>query len=81
MADNGGGNYVQVPGGTTKTLAEAFGVSPYATGITMTNGVVTANVSGANYTLKFNPDDGVFDYIGANGQDNVFLNLKRHLRW
>ncbi len=76
MADNGGGNYVQVPGGTTKTLAEAFGVSPYATGITMTNGVVTANVSGANYTLKFNPDDGVFDYIGANGQDNVFLNLK-----
>lgn len=76
VADNGGGNYVQVPGGTTKTLAEAFGVSPYATGITMTNGVVTANVSGANYTLKFIPDDGVFDYIGANGQDNVFLNLK-----
>lgn len=76
VADNGGGNYVQVPGGTTKTLAEAFGVSPYATGITMTNGVVTANVSGANYTLKFNLDDGVFDYIGANGQDNVFLNLK-----
>lgn len=76
VADNGGGNYVQVPGGTTKTLSEAFGVSPYATGITMTNGVVTANVSGANYTLKFNPDDGVFDYIGANGQDNVFLNLK-----
>lgn len=76
VADNGGGNYVQVPGGTTKTLAEAFGVSPYATGITMTNGVVTANVSGANYTLKFNPVDGVFDYIGANGQDNVFLNLK-----
>lgn len=76
VADNGGGNYVQVSGGTTKTLAEAFGVSPYATGITMTNGVVTANVSGANYTLKFNPDDGVFDYIGANGQDNVFLNLK-----
>ena len=76
VADNGGGNYVQVPGGTTKTLAEAFGVSPYATGITMTNGVVTANVSGANYTLKFNPDDGVFDYIGATGQDNVFLNLK-----
>lgn len=76
VADNGGGNYVQVPGGTTKTLAEAFGVSPYATGITMTNGVVTANVSGANYTLKFKPDDGVFDYIGANGQDNVFLNLK-----
>mgnify|MGYP000843497483 FL=1 len=38
--------------------------------------MVTANVSGANYTLKFNPDDGVFDYIGANGQDNVFLNLK-----
>ena len=76
VADNGGGNYVQVPGGTTKTLAEAFGVSPYATGITMTNGVVTANVSGANYTLKFNTDDGVFDYIGANGQDNVFLNLK-----
>ena len=76
VADNGGGNYVQVPGGTTKTLAEAFGVSPYATGITMTNGVVTANVSGANYTLKFNPADGVFDYIGANGQDNVFLNLK-----
>lgn len=76
VADNGGGNYVQVPGGTTKTLAEVFGVSPYATGITMTNGVVTANVSGANYTLKFNPDDGVFDYIGANGQDNVFLNLK-----
>jgi len=76
VADNGGGNYVQVPGGTTKTLAEAFGVSPYATGITMTNGVVTANVSGANYTLKFNPGDGVFDYIGANGQDNVFLNLK-----
>lgn len=76
VADNGGGNYVQVPGGTTKTLAEAFGVSPYATGITMTNGVVTANVSSANYTLKFNPDDGVFDYIGANGQDNVFLNLK-----
>ena len=76
VADNGGGNYVQVPGGTTKTLAEAFGVSHYATGITMTNGVVTANVSGANYTLKFNPDDGVFDYIGATGQDNVFLNLK-----
>lgn len=76
VADNGGGNYVQVPGGTTKTLAEAFGVSPYATGITMTNGVVTANVSGANYTLKFNPDEGVFDYIGATGQDNVFLNLK-----
>lgn len=76
VADNGGGNYVQVPGGTTKTLAEAFGVSPYATGITMTNGVVTANVSSANYTLKFNPDGGVFDYIGANGQDNVFLNLK-----
>ena len=76
VAVNGGGNYVQVPGGTTKTLAEAFGVSPYATGITMTNGVVTANVSGANYTLKFNPDDGVFDYIGATGQDNVFLNLK-----
>ena len=76
VADNGGGNYVQVPGGTTKTLSEAFGVSPYATGITMTNGVVTANVSGANYTLKFNPDDGVFDYIGATGQDNVFLNLK-----
>lgn len=76
VADNGGDNYVQVPGGTTKTLAEAFGVSPYATGITMTNGVVTANVSGANYTLKFNPDDGVFDYIGATGQDNVFLNLK-----
>lgn len=76
VADNGGGNYVQVPGGTTKTLAEAFGVSPYATGITMTNGVVTANVSGANYTLKFNPADGVFDYIGATGQDNVFLNLK-----
>lgn len=76
VADNGGGNYVQVPGGTTKTLAEAFGVSPYATGITMTNGVVTANVSGANYTLKFNPDAGVFDYIGATGQDNVFLNLK-----
>ena len=76
VADNGGGNYVQVPGGTTKTLEEAFGVSPYATGITMTNGVVTANVSGANYTLKFNPDDGVFDYIGATGQDNVFLNLK-----
>ena len=76
VADNGGGNYVQVLGGTTKTLAEAFGVSPYATGITMTNGVVTANVSGANYTLKFNPDDGVFDYIGATGQDNVFLNLK-----
>lgn len=76
VADNGGGNYVQVPGGTTKTLAEAFGVSTYATGITMTNGVVTANVSGANYTLKFNPDDGVFDYIGATGQDNVFLNLK-----
>ena len=76
VADNGGGNYVQVPGGTTKTLAEAFGVSPYATGITMTNGVVTANVSGANYTLKFNPDDGVFDYIGATDQDNVFLNLK-----
>ena len=76
VADNGGGNYVQVPGGTTKTLAEAFGVSPYATGITMTNGVVTANVSNANYTLKFNPDDGVFDYIGATGQDNVFLNLK-----
>lgn len=76
VADNGGGNYVQVPGGTTKTLAEAFGVSPYATGITMTNGVVTANVSGANYTLKFNPDDGVFDYIGATGQDNVSLNLK-----
>lgn len=76
VADNGGGNYVQVPGGTTKTLAEAFGVSPYATGITMTNGVVTANVSGANYTLKFNPVDGVFDYIGATGQDNVFLNLK-----
>ena len=76
VADNGGGNYVQIPGGTTKTLAEAFGVSPYATGITMTNGVVTANVSGANYTLKFNPDDGVFDYIGATGQDNVFLNLK-----
>lgn len=76
VADNGGGNYVQVPGGTTKTLAEAFGVSPYATGITMTNGVVTANVSGTNYTLKFNPDDGVFDYIGATGQDNVFLNLK-----
>ena len=75
VADNGGGNYVQVPGGTTKTLAEAFGVSPYATGITMTNGVVTANVSSANYTLKFNPDDGVFDYIGATGQDNVFLNL------
>ena len=76
VADNGGGNYVQVPGGTTKTLAEAFGVSPYATGITMTNGVVTANVSSANYTLKFNPDDGVFDYIGATGQENVFLNLK-----
>ena len=76
VADNGGGNYVQVPGGTTKTLAEAFGVSPYATGITMTNGVVTANVSGANYTVKFNQDDGVFDYIGATGQDNVFLNLK-----
>lgn len=76
VADNGGGNYVQVSGGTTKTLAEAFGVSPYATGITMTNGVVTANVSSANYTLKFNPDDGVFDYIGATGQDNVFLNLK-----
>lgn len=76
VADNGGGNYVQVPGGTTKTLAEAFGVSPYATGITMTNGVVTANVSSANYTLKFNPDDAVFDYIGATGQDNVFLNLK-----
>ena len=76
VTDNGGGNYVQVPGGTTKTLAEAFGVSPYATGITMTNGVVTANVSGANYTLKFNPGDGVFDYIGATGQDNVFLNLK-----
>ena len=76
VTDNGGGNYVQVPGGTTKTLAEAFGVSPYATGITMTNGVVTANVSGENYTLKFNPDDGVFDYIGATGQDNVFLNLK-----
>lgn len=76
VADNGGGNYVQVPGGTTKTLAEAFGVSPYATGITMTNGVVTANVSSANYTLKFNTDDGVFDYIGATGQDNVFLNLK-----
>ena len=76
VADNGGGNYVQVPGGTTKTLAEAFGVSPYATGITMTNGVVTANVSSANYTLKFNPDGGVFDYIGATGQDNVFLNLK-----
>lgn len=76
VADNGGGNYVQVPGGTTKTLAEAFGVSPYATGITMTNGVVTANVSSANYTLKFNPADGVFDYIGATGQDNVFLNLK-----
>ena len=76
VADNGGGNYVQVPGGTTKTLSEAFGVSPYATGITMTNGVVTANVSSANYTLKFNPDDGVFDYIGATGQDNVFLNLK-----
>lgn len=76
VADNGGGNYVQVPGGTTKTLSEAFGVSPYATGITMTNGVVTANVSSANYTLKFNPDDGVFNYIGATGQDNVFLNLK-----
>ena len=76
VTDNGGGNYVQVPGGTTKTLAEAFGVSPYATGITMTNGVVTDNVSGANYTLKFNPGDGVFDYIGATGQDNVFLNLK-----
>lgn len=76
VADDGGGNYVQVPGGTTKTLAEAFGVSPYATGITMTNGVVTANVSSANYTLKFNTDDGVFDYIGATGQDNVFLNLK-----
>ena len=76
VADNGGGNYVQVPGGTTKTLAEAFGVSPYATGVTMTNGVVTANVSSANYTLKFNPDDGVFDYIGATGQENVFLNLK-----
>ena len=76
VADNGGGNYVQVPGGTTKTLSEAFGVSPYATGITMANGVVTANVSSANYTLKFNPDDGVFDYIGATGQDNVFLNLK-----
>lgn len=63
-------------GGAAKTMAEAFGISQYAQNITVTNGVVTADVSTTSYNLKFNKDSGVFDFIGAAGQDNVFLNLK-----
>lgn len=57
-------------------MAEVFGVPASATGINLANGQVTATVRSANYELKFNKDDGVFQYIGAAGQENVFLNLQ-----
>lgn len=75
----GSGIYSVVTGGDTKTLAEAFGVPASATGVSMTSGQVTATVRSANYELKFNSDDGIFQYVGAAGQDNVFLNLKETL--
>lgn len=65
--------------GDTKQLADAFGVPASATNITLADGKVTANVKSANYELKFNPDDGSFQYVGAAGQENVFLNLKDSL--
>lgn len=67
--------YTQVPGGETKTMAEAFGVSNFATNVAVTNGVVTADVPSSSYNLKFNETTGVFEYVGTQGQDNVFLNL------
>jgi len=76
VQDDGAGGYTTVAGGDTKTMAEAFGVSAFATNVTVTNGVVTADVPSTSYNLKFNKDDGTFEYIGATGQENVFLNLQ-----
>lgn len=76
VTDTGNGNWTTVTGGEPATMAEVFGVPDSATGITLANGEVTATVRSANYELKFNPDDGIFQYIGAAGQENVFLNLQ-----
>lgn len=76
VTDAGNGNWTTVTGGDTKEMAEVFGVPTSATNVTLANGQVTATVKSANYELKFNPDDGTFQYVGAAGQENVYLNLQ-----
>ncbi|MCI8328008.1 MAG: flagellar hook-basal body complex protein, partial [Lachnospiraceae bacterium] len=75
VVDGGGGVYSIVQGGDTKTLTEAFGVSPYANNVTLANGQVTAQVPSASFELKFDADKGVFEYIGAAGDENQMLNV------
>lgn len=70
------GTYEAVPGGETATLQDVFGVSNYAVNVVVNGDNVTADVPSTSFDLKFNPDDGTFQYIGAAGEDKVTLNLK-----
>ena len=80
-----GGNWGTVANGDTKTLQEAFGVPASATNIQMgtvtaadgtVSLAVSATVRSASYELKFDEDNGTFEYIDGPGLENVFLNLQ-----
>lgn len=80
QVQNTGGAYQPMPGGKTKTVAEVFGVPmDSAQNYSMDNGVLSADVQRSSYELKFNPDDGTFQYIGAEGDDSQVLNLQAAL--
>lgn len=82
------GNWGTVANGDVKTLQEAFGVPTTATNISMTTVTaadgtvslaVSATVKSASYELKFNEDNGIFEYIDGPGLESVFLNLQDQL--
>ena len=62
--------------GITQTQLNAWNAGGTTTGSFYgTTGAYQYSTPAVNYTLKFNPDDGTFSYVGAEGSDSVTLNL------
>ena len=85
------GNQTNVPEKTALQLKELFGVTTeqinaLKAGSTdlprarlTDTGAFEYITDAVNYTLKFNPDDGTFSYVGAEGSPTVKLNLAETL--
>lgn len=64
--------------GITQEQANALGAQGIPTAA-VNNGVFEYTNTAVNYTLKFNPDDGTFSYVGDAGANSVTLNLAETL--
>lgn len=62
--------------GITQAQLNAWGAAGATTGaFNAETGTYQYSTPAVNYTLKFNPDDGTFSYVGMEGSDSVTLNL------